>query len=66
MMRCLRGLGIKPVRGKFETSLGNAMANQDLVSIIMPTYECERFICESIKSVQAQTYQNWELIVVIL
>lgn len=63
-MRCLRSFGIKPVRGKFETSLGNVMANQDLVSIIMPTYECERFICESIKSVQAQTYQNWELIVV--
>lgn len=36
----------------------------DLVSIIMPTYKCGRFIEESIKSVQAQTYQNWELIIV--
>lgn len=36
----------------------------DLVSIIMPTYKCGRFICKSIESVQAQTYQNWELIVV--
>ena len=34
------------------------------VSIIMPTYKCGRFIKESIKSVQSQTYQNWELIVV--
>ena len=36
----------------------------DLVSIIMPTYKCGHFIEESIKSVQAQTYQKWELIVV--
>lgn len=40
------------------------MASQDLVSIIMPTYKCGRFIEDSIKSVQAQTYQNWELIIV--
>ena len=30
----------------------------------MPTYKCGRFIEESICSVQAQTYQNWELIIV--
>ncbi len=30
----------------------------------MPTFKCGRFIEKSIKSVQAQTYQNWELIVV--
>ena len=30
----------------------------------MPTYKCGRFIAESIKSVQAQTYHNWELIIV--
>lgn len=36
----------------------------DLVSIIMPTYKCGRFICKSIESVKAQTYQNWELIIV--
>ena len=38
--------------------------NGELVSIIMPTYKCGRFIAESIRSVQAQTYQNWELIIV--
>ena len=34
------------------------------VSIIMPAYNCERFIAEAIQSVQAQTYANWELIIV--
>ena len=35
-----------------------------LVSIIMPTFKCGKYIEESIKRVQSQTYQNWELIVV--
>lgn len=30
----------------------------------MPTYKCGRFIEKSIRSVQAQTYKNWELIIV--
>ena len=38
--------------------------NQELVSIIMPSYKCGRFIKKSIESVLAQTYQNWELIIV--
>ena len=35
----------------------------DLVSIITPTYNCARFIEETIRSVQSQTYQNWEMII---
>lgn len=35
-----------------------------LVSVIMPSYNCEKFIAESIESVQAQTYTNWELLIV--
>ena len=36
----------------------------DLVSIIMPSYNCGSFVEETIRSVQAQTYQNWEIIFV--
>ncbi len=34
----------------------------NLVSVIMPSYNCGRFVEETIRSVQAQTYQNWEII----
>ena len=34
----------------------------DLVSIIMPSYNCGEYIKDTILSVQAQTYKNWEII----
>jgi len=37
---------------------------EDLVSIIMPSYNTARYISDSIKSVQAQTHTNWELLIV--
>lgn len=37
---------------------------ENLVSIITPVYKAERFIAETIRSVQQQTYANWELILV--
>ena len=36
----------------------------ELVSIIMPAYNCGRFIREAIDSVLAQTYTAWELLIV--
>jgi glycosyltransferase involved in cell wall biosynthesis len=38
--------------------------SDDLVSVIMPAYNAEKFIAESIESVIAQSYNNWELLVV--
>lgn len=37
---------------------------QDKVTIVTPTWNCEKYIQETIKSVQVQTYQNWEMIIV--
>ena len=35
-----------------------------LVSIIVPVYNAEKFIVETIQCVEAQTYPNWELLLV--
>ena len=35
-----------------------------LVSIITPSYNSEKFIAQTISSVQNQTYSNWEMIIV--
>lgn len=38
--------------------------NEPLVSIITPVYNAERFLGDTIKSIQSQTYKNWELVLV--
>lgn len=40
------------------------MKASGLVSIITPTYNCASYIAETIRSVQAQTYTNWEMIII--
>ena len=40
------------------------MSDIPIVSVVMPAYNAERYIEEAIRSVQAQTMENWELIVV--
>ena len=37
---------------------------KNLVSIITPTFNSAKYIAETIKSVQQQTHQNWEMIIV--
>ncbi len=39
------------------------MDSQPLVSVIMPSYNAEKYIAESIESVLHQTYPNWELLI---
>ena len=39
------------------------MKNTPLVSVIMPCYNSERFIAESIDSVIGQSYPNFELLI---
>ncbi|MBR8734935.1 putative teichuronic acid biosynthesis glycosyltransferase TuaG [Fusobacterium necrophorum] len=40
------------------------MFKENLVSIIMPSYNSEKYIEDSIKSVLGQTYKEWELIII--
>ena len=41
-----------------------AKVQQPLVSIVVPVYNAARFIEETIATVQNQTYQNWELLLI--
>lgn len=38
--------------------------NKGMVSIITPAYNSKDFICDAIDSVMAETYKNFEVIVV--
>lgn len=40
------------------------MERSNLVSVIMPAYNSAEFIGDAIRSVQNQTYRNWELLIV--
>lgn len=37
--------------------------NNPKISIVMPAYNCEKYIDRAIKSIISQTYENWELII---
>lgn len=44
--------------------MNKAINNSSLVSIIVPVYNAEKFINDTIKTVIDQTYENWELLLV--
>lgn len=46
------------------TTRYNQINGKDLISIIMPTYNCGLYIGESLESVIKQTYSNWEVIII--
>ena len=46
-----------------QDALTGAAGRQPLVSVIMPAYNAEKYIGEAIASVCAQTYKNWELLI---
>ena len=37
---------------------------EDLISIIIPVYNAEKYILECVESIEKQTYQNFEIILV--
>ena len=49
---------------KESINADNKIAPSVIVSIIIPCYNSERFITETIESVLSQTYKNYEIIVV--
>ena len=42
----------------------NINPKEELISIIVPVYNCQEYIEKSITSVKKQTYKNWELLVI--
>ena len=47
-----------------QSKLKKSVKTTPLVSIVMPAFNSEEFICDAVDSVLAQTYENWELIIV--
>ena len=49
---------------KKDNGVEGKMVEEDVVSIIMPSYNASNYIEAAINSVQQQTYDKWELIIV--
>ena len=44
--------------------MGQKVSLQDLISVIVPVYNTEKYLDRCIQSVLAQTYTNWELLLI--
>jgi len=60
----VHGKGEHQVRPYKRTLNSYTMNLEPLVSIITPVYNTEKYLAECIESILAQTYQNWEYIIV--
>ena len=40
------------------------MSQKPLISIVIPAYNCERYITETARSIQSQTFRDWECVIV--
>ncbi len=49
---------------KVADSGGGGRSGNPLISVLTPAYRCQKYIDTCIRSIQAQTYSNWEMIVV--
>ncbi|MBD3842858.1 MAG: glycosyltransferase family 2 protein [Campylobacterales bacterium] len=47
-----------------EKQLELTQNNQPLVTVVIPLYNAEQYIAETIESVVSQTYKNWEMLIV--
>jgi glycosyltransferase involved in cell wall biosynthesis len=47
-----------------ETNTHRQIPEQPLISVVMPVYNVERYLAESIASIRAQTYSRFEFIIV--
>ena len=45
-------------------SCGSENKHLPLVSIVMPAYNAAEFLEETVRSIQAQTFTDWELVIV--
>ncbi len=43
---------------------GGVMYHGPMVSVVMPAYNVEKYLYDAVRSLQMQSYKNWELIVV--
>ena len=51
-------------RVNLKNKISNNSIQKDLVSIITPCYNSEKYITQAIESVINQKYQKWEMIIV--